>query len=177
MGRNLARYTGARFIDLDEYLEKKLDCPVGSFFAEAGEAAFRKEELKALQELLIPAYREDSPDAPEQGFTTLEPTPSPTLILSLGGGTVTTPACATLIRQYTRCIYLHCPKELLLKRLIKNNEKRPLLAGKNPYELDLHITALMEKREPLYRACAHAEFEIHPNEALPAAVERICPLL
>lgn len=180
LGKNLARYTGARFIDLDEYLEKKFGCSVGDFFSLHGEAAFRREELLALQEILRPEI--PLSPSPAAGTTHLGSAESESLhpvriILSLGGGTVMTPACAKLIQQHTRCIYLNCPKSILLKRLIKNSDKRPLLAGKSAAELEAHISDLMEKREPVYKSCAQAEFEIRASEPLPAAVERICAIL
>jgi shikimate kinase len=59
------------------------------------------------------------------------------------------------VREHTTCVYLECPKETLLRRLVKNNSRRPLLAGKSEEEISASIDSLMQRREEIYRTTAH----------------------
>ena len=82
------------------------------------------------------------------------------LVLALGGGTVTSPSSAAVVREHTTCVYLECPKETLLQRLVKNNSRRPLLAGKSEEEMSAAIDSLMQRREEIYRASADHIYHI-----------------
>ena len=55
----------------------------------------------------------------------------------------------------TTSIYLECPKETLLMRLVKNNSRRPLLAGKSEEGMAAAIDEMMQRREEIYRNSAH----------------------
>ncbi len=147
IGRYLAKTLGYSFIDLDIYIEQKVSMSVAEFFAANGEAAFRKEELESLSEI-IDRY---SANADKDGFLSGRKG----LILSLGGGTVTNAVCAQLVKEHTRCIYLFCSKEELANRLKRNIAKRPVLQGKTDKELELHIEKLMQQREAIYKSCSH----------------------
>ena len=83
-----------------------------------------------------------------------------TLVLALGGGTVTYPQSARIIKEETSCVYLQCPKEILLERLIKNNSRRPLLAGKSEEEMSVTIDNLMAAREAIYINCAEWVYDM-----------------
>ena len=77
-----------------------------------------------------------------------------TLVLALGGGTVTYAPSAEVVQSNTHCVYLQCSKEVLLGRLVKNNSRRPLLAGKSEEEISASIDILMARREQIYLDCA-----------------------
>jgi shikimate kinase len=51
VGQTYARRTGAEFIDLDEYIEKKQRATVAEIFRDYGEEYFRKIEAECLREL------------------------------------------------------------------------------------------------------------------------------
>lgn len=141
VGRLLARISGAGFIDLDHYVERQAGCSIREIFALRGESGFRELERSALSEI-AGAYGAGKPH----------------LVLALGGGTLTVPECARLVREQTRCVYLACPQPALLERLLRNRGKRPLLASKTEAELESFIGELIHTREPLYRSCAqHTE--------------------
>lgn len=172
IGKKLAWYTGFRFIDLDNYIEAKLGCTVGAFFERYGEAAFRRAELEALREVIVA-------ESGGGGAHTSAPESEAGkgLILSLGGGTVVTPECAALVKEHTRCVYLNCPKTVLLKRLSRNCDKRPLLAGKTPEELDAFVTALVAERESVYKDCAHITFYLDETRTLLRSIEELTDLV
>ena len=146
LGRGLASAFNCRFIDLDDYIEAKWAMSVSSIFARKGEEWFRMEEYNSLLEIL-------------EEYNYLNTKENYTLVLALGGGTVTWPSSARVIKENTHCVYLNCAKEVLLSRLVKNNSRRPLLAGKSEDEISASIDALMEKREQVYRSCAKTVYD------------------
>ena len=137
LGRGLAAAYNCRFIDLDDYIVDKWAMSVSSIFEKKGEEWFRKEECACLQEIV-------------EEYNYLNSKASYTLVLALGGGTVTYSPSAQIVRSSTHCVYLQCPKEVLLQRLMKNNSRRPLLAGKSEEEMSSVIDSLMQRRENLY---------------------------
>lgn len=146
-GKYLARVLDYEFIDLDCYIEQKLDTTVSELFKAKGEEYFRMQELAFLREIIEKYLCEDSNN----------------LILSLGGGTVTVQDCAKLIKENTKCIYIRCSKEELVKRLKRNSEKRPVLCGKTDMDLEEHISNLIQQRESAYRYCAHKTIDTTDN--------------
>lgn len=141
LGRGLATAYNCRFIDLDDYIEAKWAMSVSTIFEKKGEEWFRQEECASLQEI-VEEYNYLSSKEPY------------TLVLALGGGTVTYAPSAEVIKTNTSCVYLQCSKEVLMSRLMKNNSRRPLLAGKSEEEMSASIDALMERREECYRTTA-----------------------
>ena len=142
LGRGLAQACGCRFIDLDDYIEAKWAMSVSTIFEKRGEQWFREEECNCLKEIV-------------EEYNYLNSKTSYTLVLALGGGTVTSAPSAAVVREHTTCVYLECPKETLLRRLVKNNSRRPLLAGKSEAEISASIDSLMQRREEIYRTSAH----------------------
>ncbi len=67
-GRKLATALHCKYIDLDDYIVRKLNCPITQIFKEFGESYFREQEKLALQEILV---KDTDP-----------------VLISLGGGTI-----------------------------------------------------------------------------------------
>ncbi len=140
-------------IDLDTYIEEKQGKNIPEIFNEYGEAAFRRMEREALEEI----FRD--PDRPRA-------------ILSLGGGTVTSGQCRQLIRRHTDCFYLRATTDTLLSNLEGHSEGRPMLNPTQPVEaqstetssereaLRHRIESLMQTRSPQYLATAHHIIDI-----------------
>lgn len=147
IGRGLAKVCNCRFIDLDDYMEAKWAMAVSSIFEKKGEGWFRKEECEALKEIV-------------DEYNYLNAKEPYTLVLALGGGTVTYGPSADVIKKETHCVYLQCPKEMLLERLVKNNSRRPLVAGKSEGELAAVIDDLMAEREEIYKRSAKEIFSV-----------------
>lgn len=108
VGRKLSQLLCCPFIDLDSVIEERAGATIPEIFARDGEAAFRKMELDALTDII-----NSSPGS---------------LVLSLGGGAIMTPACAEIIESSTTCIYLRTSIDTLMKRLSGQTEGRPLLS-------------------------------------------------
>ena len=140
-------------IDLDTYIEEKQGKNIPEIFNEYGEAAFRRMEREALEEIFSDKSR-------------------PRAILSLGGGTVTSEQCRQLIRQHTDCFYLRATTDTLLDNLEGHSEGRPMLSSVQPAEaqstetssereaLRHRIESLMQTRSPQYLATANHIIDI-----------------
>jgi len=93
IGRKLAELTGRKFIDLDEYITEKAECPIPEIFAEKGEPYFRDLESACLEEV-----------SKLSGY-----------ILSMGGGTPVRLENRRMIRQNSTVVWLKRDTELLPK--------------------------------------------------------------
>ena len=151
----LRRLPGYALIDLDRYIEEKAGRSVAAIFEEEGEAAFRRMEEECLREVLLGGGNR---------------------ILSLGGGTVMTPACFNLVHEHSRCVYIKASAESIRKRLTGNCSleeaavKRPVLKGNG-------IEQLLSAREEVYEAVAHLVVESDGREARDIAEEIVWKLL
>jgi len=144
VGKVLADFLGCPFMDLDDLIVKKAGKSIPEIFAEDGEAAFRQLEARLLRQT-VEKYTEN------------------TVVLALGGGAVTAPASAALLREKTVCIYLRATLETLLSRLEGETAGRPLLneipgqAGNDvmPGPDRASVASRLAEREPLYEQTAH----------------------
>lgn len=128
VGKVLADFLGCPFMDLDDLIVKKAGKSIPEIFAEDGEPAFRQLEARLLRQT-VEKYTEN------------------TVVLALGGGAVTAPASAALLREKTVCIYLRATLETLLQRLEGETAGRPLA--------DASLADRLAAREPLYEQTAH----------------------
>ena len=115
-----------RLIDLDTYIEEKQGKNIPEIFNEYGEAAFRRMEREALEEIFSDKSR-------------------PRAILSLGGGTVTSEQCRQLIRQHTDCFYLRATTDTLLSNLEGHSEGRPMLNPVQPARFDASTSSATDE--------------------------------
>jgi len=128
VGKNLARQLNIPFIDTDKLIEAEQNKTIPEIFKEYGEPYFRQLEKNALISL-----------------------PQEAVVVSTGGGIITTPECISIMKSTGYVIFLHLPLRHLLGRL-KKDSTRPLLQTQNPKKTILDLYA---KREPLYKSAAH----------------------
>ena len=128
VGKVLADFLGCPFMDLDDLIVKKAGKSIPEIFAQDGEPAFRQLEARLLRQT-VEKYTEN------------------TVVLALGGGAVTTPASAALLREKTVCIYLRATLETLLGRLEGETAGRPLA--------DASLADRLAARAPIYEETAH----------------------
>lgn len=115
-----------RLIDLDTYIEEKQGKNIPEIFNEYGEAAFRRMEREALEEIFSDKSR-------------------PRAILSLGGGTVTSEQCRQLICQHTDCFYLRATTDTLLDNLEGHSDGRPMLNPVQPARFDASTSSATDE--------------------------------
>ena len=145
IGRRAAARLGLPFIDTDSEIELRQGCRISEIFAECGEEAFRQMETAVLYGLLL-----SDMDA----------------IISLGGGTPVRRSNIPIIRRLGRVIYLKAPAEVLIDRLKRGAEERPMLYG---YELEDRVRGLLRERESIYESVADEILDVSDS-----SMEDIC---
>jgi shikimate kinase len=140
VGRRLAARLELPFIDADEEIERAAGKPITDIFKDHGEAHFRDGERKVIARLLR--------SGPQ--------------VLATGGGAFMVAATQESIRQAGISVWLKAELPLLLRRVLKRNN-RPLLAN-DPEGV---MRQLMETRYPVY-AKADITVESHdlPHDAI-----------
>lgn len=128
VGKNLARKTGRKFLDMDSYIEQKAGMSVSRIFEKYGESGFRDLEHKACTELCKMSG----------------------LVIASGGGAFTFERNVEVFKGRDAIVLLDVPLEAIRQRL-KGDKTRPLL--QRP-DRDRAMKELYEKRLPLYRAAA-----------------------
>ena len=128
VGRNIARKTGRRFIDMDRFIEQRANATVSELFAERGEEGFRELEHEACIEL----------------------SNMRNLIVAAGGGALTFQRNVDVFRGKDKIVLLDVPLRTIRYRL-RNDKTRPLLQREDK---DRAMEELFMKRYPRYMAAA-----------------------
>ncbi len=128
-GKWIASNYNMEFIDTDEYIESKENRKISDIFASDGEEFFRKLETSTIEEL-----SKNTSNA----------------VISVGGGLPVRECNRAILKQLGKVVYLETSIDELERRL-KNDTKRPLLAGGNIRE---KIESLMSAREDIYISVA-----------------------
>lgn len=124
-----------QYLDLDTCIEKETGMSVQSIFENHGEIYFRKKEHEILQELIA------SPES---------------FVLALGGGTPCYANNHELLRKPSVVsIYLKASIATLCERASRRQSKRPLIAGKNPQELQEFIGQHLFERSYYYNQASY----------------------
>lgn len=123
VGRQLAQKLGRKFVDTDELIETWADRSIPEIFENKGEPAFRAWELKAAEYISL----------------------SRNLIVSTGGGFVTSPECVQFVQKSGVIICLTATPDTILERTTCSD--RPLLAVPDRQK---KIADLLAKRADVY---------------------------
>jgi shikimate kinase len=129
LGQQWGRLCGLDFYDLDAEIEKQAGMPITDIFREKGEAWFREMERDLLHRFA------ESDD----------------FILACGGGTPCFYDNMQWMKSQGQTIWLHPPVEILMQRLISEQEQRPLIKDIHPSALQSFIEEKLAAREPFYR--------------------------
>ncbi len=124
VGRELARLTGLRLVDLDRLIIDRQGRPIKEIFAEEGEESFRGYETEALRSL-----------ADSDG-----------LVVATGGGVVGRPGNWELMCRMGPVVYLRASWPVLRSRITGCRE-RPLAAADRGED---QVEGLLRQRLPLY---------------------------
>lgn len=129
VGRRLAARLGVKFLDTDSEIETAAGLSIPEIFEKHGEPAFRRGERKVIERLLHDMQTENGGG-----------------VLATGGGAFMDPLTRETIGQYGVSVWLRADIELLLKRVLRRNN-RPLLKFGDPRET---LLRLREERYPVY---------------------------
>jgi len=140
IGSLTATSLGWKFYDTDRLIEEKTGQSIPDIFAQQGEAAFRKLEVEVLREICGGAP----------------------MVASLGGGTLLNPEALELVRQHGALVGLRAKPEVILERVNRKKDSRPLLAGLDDEAKLAKIRAMLEERKPVYDL-SDLQFESEEN--------------
>ena len=136
IGRRLATRLDIPFVDADAEIEKAAGMSITDIFAHRGEADFRSGEARVIVRLL---------DGGPQ-------------VLAAGGGAFMNDGTREAIREKGVSIWLKADLDVLLRRISKRRNERPLLQTGDP---EATLRALLIEREPTY---AQADLTMHSRE-------------
>jgi len=125
IGRRLAARLGIPFVDADAEIEKAAGMSISDIFARHGEADFRSGEARVIARLL-----EGGPQ-----------------VLATGGGAFMNEGTREAIAAKGVSIWLAAEFDVLLRRINKRKNERPMLQTANPTET---LRQLLAAREPVY---------------------------
>ena len=124
----IARGLDPNYLDMDALIDKRLGMPIANFFAEKGEAAFRRVESEVLTDLL----KTDR-------------------VVSTGGGVVISQKNRDLLKNNSDNIYLKADFETLYQRIAADKDnQRPLFLNNSKEEL----AAIFQERQAWYEEAA-----------------------
>ncbi len=132
-----------KLIDLDKEISKRNKLTIPEIFEKRGEIYFRKLEREALEEIL----------ATEEN-----------VVLSLGGGTPVYYNNMEIINHNSRSVFLRASVGTLSERLLKQKEKRPLIANISDEELPEFIAKHLFERNQFYNK---AELNVNTDNREP----------
>src|SRR3990172_12547296 len=149
IGRRLAARLDLPFVDADREIEEAAGCSVPEIFERHGEQAFRDGERRVIRRLLD----------------------GPVRVLAAGGGAFMDPQTRAAIRARAVSVWLRADLELLLRRVLRRND-RPLLQVDDPRG---RLAELMAERHPIY---AEADIAVDSEDGPPeATLERVLAAL
>jgi shikimate kinase len=137
IGRRLAARLGIPFVDADSEIEKAAGMSICDIFARHGEASFRSGEARVIARLL-----DDGPQ-----------------VLATGGGAFMNEATRAVIKSKGVSIWLSAEFDVLVRRLVKRKNDRPMLHTADPAKT---LKELLELRNPVY---AEADLTVRSRES------------
>lgn len=150
VGRELGRRLGYPFIDTDNLIEKREGMPVSLIFKEKGEDYFRQLECET-----VAAVSEEN-----------------NVVIATGGGVIKNKINVNNLRRNGIIVWLKADPEIIIKRVMLEGGKRPLLEVEEPLN---EIKKLLAEREPLY---TQADVSVNTNYITPGeAAEEITEML
>lgn len=150
VGRRVARLLNAGFIDADDEIVAAAGRSIPEIFESFGEAKFRDLERRVIARLLE----------------------GPPIVLSLGGGAFMDESTRALVLDQANSVWLKAELPILLSRVLRKRQTRPLLAKGDPART---LAALIEARHPVYALANHVVES--GNQSADAMADEIVALL
>ncbi|HLY36008.1 MAG TPA: bifunctional shikimate kinase/3-dehydroquinate synthase [Candidatus Limnocylindria bacterium] len=144
VGRIVAERLGRPFLDTDDLIAQRIREPAAGYLRRAGEPAFREAEARAVDE----AVRQ------------------PGAVIAAGGGAPDDPLNRWQLWSHGTVVWLHAPDEVLLARLARDRQPRPMLAG----DPAARLAQLDAQRSPFLRAADLETDAAAPSERVANAI-------
>jgi shikimate kinase len=148
LGEALSIALNLPFIDTDEEIVKMTGLSISEIFRLEGEAKFRSYESGVIRQLV---------DFPKS-------------VIAVGGGLPCHNNQMDLILDMGKVIYLNVYVDVLVSRLIEDQNERPLYAKLSKEEIIKKTIDLKAEREDAFKK---AHFVIDANQAIDAVVQEI----
>lgn len=129
IGKIMAKQLGFQFLDTDAYISQKEGKSIATIFSEIGEKGFRKMEMNTLKDF--------------QSLTQ-------NYVIATGGGMPCNQYRLNRMKKMGEVVYLKIDVKSAVIRLTQGGNKRPLLAGLSPVEMETKISQLLKKRDQYY---------------------------
>jgi shikimate kinase len=140
LAHRLSRISGLPFVDLDELISHRQQMSITQIFKRYGEAFFRKEEAEVLHHTA--AWNN--------------------CLIACGGGTPCYGNNMDWILQHGLSVFIDPEEDLLLERLRRGQDRRPLLRGLDEPALRLYIRGKLSERRPFYE---RADLVFRPDKS------------
>lgn len=150
VGKEISERLGYSFIDTDSLIEEREGMPISLIFKEKGEDYFRRLERATVEEVSLKSN----------------------VVIATGGGVIKDKRNVDNLGRRGIIIWLKADPEVILKRVMTEGDKRPLLDVKEPLD---EIKRLLAERERLYMQSdivIDTDF-IMPSEAAQEIIERL----
>lgn len=128
-GKQLAERLQLSFYDLDEVIVQSEQMNIPGIFAEKGEEYFRNREKEMLEKLVDE---------------------NPSMVVSCGGGTPCFFNNIEFMKKYGTVVWLNTSVNVLLQRLMKERNERPLLKDISDEDLRHYIMRKLNERRIYY---------------------------
>ena len=129
VGKALAEKLGKEFFELDLLIKKKSGKTIPAIFKEDGEISFREFEIEVVKEV----------------------SQQRNAVIACGGGVILNKINIDRLRKEAVMVYLTASPRVILRRISRDTDERPLLAVANPA---LTIKDLLRFRRPFYERAA-----------------------
>ena len=149
LGRKLAETLNIPFFDSDDEIEKETQTTIQRLFEKHGESFFREKEKEFIQALF---KKED-------------------FVLASGGGLPCYNNQMSDLNNLGTTVYLSHSEEVLIQRLLNDNQHRPLVKDLTVNELRHFINDKMQEREATY---LRSKFVIQePDQQVDALINQL----
>jgi 3-dehydroquinate synthase len=151
VGIELARLLGYRFVDTDDVIEEREGMPISLIFKKKGEPYFRSVERAVVRDVSAESR----------------------IVIATGGGVIKDHENVRNLRNRGVLVWLRAEPEIILKRVMLEGGKRPLLDVEEPLE---EIKRLLGERLSLYEQADLAidTDYITPRETAQELISRLC---
>ncbi|MDD5590728.1 MAG: shikimate kinase [Dehalococcoidales bacterium] len=129
VGKALADKLGKEFFELDILIEKKAGKAIPVIFKEDGEISFREFEIEVVKEV----------------------SQQRNAVIACGGGVILNKINIDRLRKEAVMVYLTATPRIILRRISRDTDERPLLAVADPA---LTVKDLLRFRRPFYERAA-----------------------
>lgn len=139
--KGLSEFLHVPCVDLDQFIEEEQDMSITEIFEKMGEPAFRALESVAIKQVYADLLTRTTEAAHKNDILG---------IISCGGGTPCFNDNMEWMNKQGLTIWINTPEEIILDRLIKEKETRPLVANLSEEELRGFIHQKLLERKLYY---------------------------